>query len=289
QLARLLGKRRRTAVTTSTLFAGLPLALNHTEAAAAMVESVTASALTSLSLSSPCAIKLFCFMKTQTSIITTIGLLLVASSFFAGRQTAASFGEALIDQSEHQALYRQEFAEKLTALEATAPVQSVKRTVEQILDEAASGYRDGSASTSAHYMALLALNQLDPLDYEDAISHLETQRADDKVFERIGALLAGLWASVDGDAAIHWVEQNLDEKRGVAFQNVLESWSKHEPEKAYQWYQSKAVSDDSGMQLTSFRWLSKRVFLGWAESDPKGAMKALENVSVEDERGALLN
>ena len=289
KLATLLGGKRGTTVSVGVVIAGLPIALTKT-APDAMVTSIAAKAIAAapaITTGSSLTLNFLCIMKTQAGIVAAIGILLVASSFFAGRRTAASFGNNLLEQTERNAVQRQAYTEKQRETERKK-AGSDRRSVKQILDDAASILRDESSSTAAYYEALLVLQELDPTDYEDAIAHLEMRRDGGKTFEQVGSMLTGLWATVDGAAAIAWAEQNLNERRGVAFQNVLESWSINDPEAAYAWYLDKAEAGDSGMGLSSFRWLSKRVFSGWAEKDPKGAVAALQTVAVEDERGAVL-
>ncbi len=289
KLAGLLGRKRGAALAATDVVAGLQLALTQNAPAPALVQSITAGALSpapALPVGSAFTLKLFCIMKTQPGVIATSGILLATGSFFAGRHSSAKFSQSLVEGAERNTLLRQEFAVKRLALDqARAPAG--RRSVSQIVDDAASSFREASISSAGYYNALLILNELESSDYGDAISYLEEQRNDKGVFESVGALLAGLWAGVNAEAAAGWAEENLDEKRGVAFQNVLTSWSEHDPETAYAWYLNKAESGDSGMSLFSFRWLSKRVFSGWAQKDPEAASAALANVSPEDQAGAL--
>ena len=294
KLGRLLGKGRETVPTAALLAASLPQALTES-APAGLVHTVATGALTS-SVSTAASGSTFAFqvlllMKTQTGVLTLIGLLLLGGAFFAGRQSAAGFGNRLVEEAARSAADRQQAVSRARALreaQSGKPAPTARRTVPQIMDAAADEFRSGDGSVGAYWRARLILEELDVTEYADAIAHIESYRvSDQKTFETLGALVAGLWGSVEGEAAMAWVEENLEERRGIGYRNVLECWSTHDPVSAYAWYKAKAESSDSGMSLHSFRWLTKPVFRGWAQSDPAGAMKALEKVAVEDESGAV--
>ena len=289
KLAILLGQRQGTTAASALLVAGLPHAFTKSTAAT-MVSSIADNALVASPASVagvPLTLQLLTLMKTQFGIMAVIGILLVSGSFLAGRHSAAGFGQQLTREVEANALRRHHLARRAKSGSPAPPssLQTPLRTVKQILADAVANLHNDSSATGWHRVRLI-LEEIDSTEYAEAIAHLETHRTDRDAFQTIGALLAGLWAGTDGENAIAWVEENLP-RRGVGFQNVLEMWSLHSPEDAYTWYREKGDSGDTGMPLQSFRWLAGRVFGGWAEHDPVGAVGALENVAVEDERGAI--
>lgn len=181
KLACLLAQKRGAALATTNVVAGLQAALTQNTPAAALVQSITAGALSPvLPVGSALSLKLCCMMKTQSGIIATIGIVLATGSFFAGRHSSAKFSQSLVEHAERDSFNRQEFAVRKLAIDHSE-TPAVRRSVSQIVDDAASSFRQGAMSSARYYNALLILNELEASDYADAISYLDMQRNDRNV------------------------------------------------------------------------------------------------------------
>ncbi len=288
KLAKRLGHRLGRTVPTAMLVGSLPLAFSDkaSSAAPSMVTTIAQTALAAKSgpASSLGFTYLFLIMKSKC---TLAGLTILIAAFFSGRHTAAKFDRQLIEQAYHSSAQRAAMAERADSSTTDEALlkQGPTRSVAEILADAAAIAHD--SSIGGYYKLRLLLAELHPEDYEKAIRHLEEAGFSDRAFARIGSMLAGLWSYQNGEAAMDWVMNHLDPATSNGAGGVLRGWSETDPAAAYARYQEMAASNEGKTSLFSFRWLAKSVFGGWAQADPESAIAALENVSIEDEDGAI--
>lgn len=209
KLALRLGRQSGGTISTAALATALPLAFGKPAAASpALVGAVVNAALTASTApvtitSIICSIASI-VMQSKITLLLASAAALFLISFFSGRQAATGFEGKLMEQTYQSVRHRAGIAARADDAPAPSPdkgSEAPDRTVAQIMAEAAALARENASSTS--YRLRLVLDELSPDDYEAAIAHLETLRDEDDVFQRLGSMLAGLWAYQNGESGDH--------------------------------------------------------------------------------------
>lgn len=132
----------------------------------------------------------------------------------------------------------------------------------------------------ARNRAFLAyLDQLDPVEMEDAVAKFRSLGITEERFSEYSMLLT-VWAKADPMAALAYAKENT--RGGFATNTILSAWASNDPEAAIQWAKSNHKGDEANPFMAG-------IIKGIAGTDPVRATQLLTEMPFGDQRGEALS